>query len=440
MPSSSLKSFSSAAATCTSHPHATAAAIAALALLAHLHFFIAAGHEHERWDSAQYVACAESLASGAGFLDADGKIDARRTPGYPAFLVLFAPLGFNETAIAIVQHILAIALVVALFYATRALTGDTVVAALAGVLLAVDSGQIYMANLVMPETLMSITLFAAVVCLARRNVAAAGVLTGLTVLVRPIAMYLWFPLAIWTAVASRGRRTTAVVIFLISAWSLPALWMWRNYERAGVASLSSIQGEILYYWRGAGIVAMERSGFEYSPLPFGGEEQFRHEFFRVAQPEFASNIRRILGARAAHLTEAQISAIEAGIARDIIRKHPGEFILLTFYGALHLLFDTTWDYASMISGGFTRIALIWWFLILAIASFLLSIAGFTRLLRVNNALAWLLATTLVYFVAVSSGPEHEQWRYRVPLIPLYTIVIACCIIRRHAGLLRTESR
>lgn len=439
MPSSLLKSFFSAAATFIRRPHATAAALAALAFAAHLHFFLAAT-DHERWDSAQYLACAKSMAAGEGFLDAGGKIDSRRTPGYPAFLVLFAPAGFNEAAIAVVQHLLAIALVVALYYVTRSMTGDPFVAALAAALLAVDSGQIYMANLVMAETLMSITLFAAVICLARGHPLAAGLLTGFTALVRPIAMYLWFPLAIWMLFALRPRRAKAIVVFLLSAWSLPALWMWRNHERAGVASLSSIQGEILYYWRAAGVVALERSGFQYSPLPFRGEERFRYEFFRVAQHEFATNAARILGPRAATLSEAQISDIEGRIARDILRRHPGDFLLLTVYGALHLIFDSTWDYASAITGGAMRVVLIWWLYVLSIVSFILAITGFVRLLRVHAPFAWLLMITLVYFVGVSSGPEHEQWRYRVPLIPLYSILIGCCIIRRHAGLLRTENR
>lgn len=439
MPSSSLKSFSSAAARFIRR-HA-ALAIAALALIAHLHFFIVAGDTHERWDSSQYLACAKSLAAGRGFLDANGTIDARRTPGYPAFLAGFAPLRFDETAIAIVQHLLAIGLVVALFFATRALTGDASVAAIASALLAVDSGQIYMANLVMAETLMSITLFAAVICLARGRVAAAGILTGITALIRPIAMYLWLPLAIWIALGTARnarRRVRAVLLFVICAWSLPALWMWRNDERAGVASLSSIQGEILYYWRAAGIVAMQRSGFEYSPLPFSGEESFRYQFFRVAQHEFAANAERMFHGR--HLTEAEISDREGRIARDIIRRHPRELVLLTIYGALHLVFDSTWDYAGTISGGWMPIVLIWCLLIVAVASFILAVVGFVRLLRLDARLAWLLAIVLLYFVAVSSGPEHEQWRYRVPLIPLYSILIGCCIIRGHAGLLRTESR
>ncbi len=454
MPSSLRKRFSSAAARCTERPQATALAIAVIAVVAHLHYFIVSADNHERWDSSQYLASARGLASGHGFVDAAGKIEARRTPVYPAFLVAFAPMRFNETAIAIVQHLFAAALAVTVFYLARSTTGNAVVAAVAGLLVAIDSGQIYMADKVMAETLMSITLFAAIAFLARGGFAAAGLMTGITVLVRPIAMYLWIPLALWIVVvqwrgagprtdkASRraGPTLAALAFFLLAAWSLPLLWMWRNHERAGVASLSSIEGEILYYWRGAGVIAIERSGFQYSPLPFQGEERFRYQFFRVAQHELAANIEHLLGARAATMTEAQISAIEGQIGRGILRSHPREVVLLTIYGALHLIFDTTWDYAGAIAGGFLRVALIWWLYVVAVASFVLAIFGFARLRRVNAPFAWLLVTTLVYFVAVSSGPEHEQWRYRVPMIPLYSILIACCIIRRHAGLLRSESR
>lgn len=440
MPFSSLKRLSSAAATfIDQRPRATAAILAALAFAAHLHFFIGSARSHAQWDTAEYLANARNLAAGRGFLDAHGAIEARRTPGYPAFLVLFAPWNFNTSTVAAVQHLLAMGLVLLVFYGTRALIRDNLVAAAAAALLAVDSSQIYTADLVMTEMLMSIVLFVAVFWLARGRPAAAGLATGLSALVRPVSMYLWIPLAIWTAFAYR-RKPAAVVMFVLCAWSLPGLWMWRNYERAGTASLSSVEGEMLYFYRAGGTLAMERSGFEYAPLPFHGEERFFYEFYHVTRPQLVRNAEQLLGARRGTMTQAEISDFEKGLARTILVQHPRAFVLLTICGVLHFIFDNTWDYASSIASSLVRVPMIGWLYFMSVASFVLALIGFVRLRRLNAPLAWLLAITLLYFVAVASGAGGEMWRLRAPVIPIYSILIACCIIRRHAGLLRTEDR
>src|SRR5581483_5949860 len=225
-----------------------------------------------------------------------------------------------------------------------------------------------------------------------------------------------------------------VSAFLLCASSLPLLWIWRNEVRTGTASLSSIAGEDLYYWRAAGTVAMHRSGFQYSPLPFSGEEEFRRQFFRVTQHEFVEASRRArearFGARAATLSEAQISEFEGSLAREIFLRYPLALVLLTINGALHLIFDSTWVYADAMFFGTMRIVVIMLMVAVAAVCFVLAVRGFIRLRRVNAPAAWLLATMLVYFVAVSSGPEHEQWRYRVPLIPLQSMLVAANVIRR----------
>ncbi|HKB78456.1 MAG TPA: glycosyltransferase family 39 protein [Thermoanaerobaculia bacterium] len=423
-----------------SHRRATVVSIAAVGLLLHFGFFLAAGDQHQRWDSAQYLAGAHSLAAGHGFT-IDGQIEARRTPGYPLFLVPFLAAGLGPVSVVVAQHVIAVALALALFFMTEALTGDALAAAIAELFVAVDSGQIYLANLVMTETLMSVLLVAALFALVRwhatrnpRWAAAGGALVAASVLVRPVAVYLWIPLVLWIALfRPHGRRFAAAALFLACAASLPMLWMWRNSVRAGTASLSSIEGEDLYYWRAAGAVAMHRSGFEYSILPFGGEENFRYQFFRVVQHEFVDAadkaMRARFGARAATLSEAQRSAFAAELARRVFLRYPGALVLVTINGALHLLFDSTWMVPDILFGGFLHDAAIVLLVLSAVASFLLAVTGFLRLQRTNPGLAWLLAVVLVYFVAVSSGPEYEQWRYRVPLIPLEGILVAANVLR-----------
>jgi hypothetical protein len=415
--------------------------IFAVAALAHAHFAIESLTAHRRWDSAEYVAGAKSLAAGRGFRNEAGAVEARRTPGYPLFLAAFFAAGAGVTSIVAAQHLLAAALSVAVYFLALTIGGDVLAAAIAGLFVAIDSGQIYMADVLMTETATSVLLVAAVALLvrfARRPsigvAAAAGAVISASVLVRPAAMYLWIPLLAWVVAAGGKRRVAAAVLFAAAALALPLLWSWRNYVRSGTASLSSIVGEILYYWRAAGAVAMEKSGFTFVPLPFEGEAAFRREFFLVAQPRFAAEASaahaRAFGARAATMTEAQLSAFDGAMARPILRAHLAGFALVTINGALHLLFDSTYQYANVLYGGWTNLAVSALMLASAFASVVLAAVGFTRLRRRDAPAAWLLAVVLVYFVVVMSGPENEQWRYRVPLIPLCAVLVGCSALPR----------
>ncbi|HXG57948.1 MAG TPA: glycosyltransferase family 39 protein, partial [Thermoanaerobaculia bacterium] len=282
-----------------------AAVIAAVATVAHLRFWNES--DHLLYDSPQYLTNARSLAERREFLDDSGQPDVRRTPGYPLFLTIFAPLDFSHAAVAGAQHLLAIALSVAVFLAARRILGNDPAAFAAALIVATDTGQVVMADFVMTETLASVAFFAilplalaAVRSGGRRRwwcLLAAGLLIGGAALIRPAATYLLLPMAFWVFAFSPGRRLRATALFAVAGMLLPAAWIVRNTVRAGLPKLSSIGAETIYAWRGAGVIAMERTGFQYAPLPFSGEEEFRHQFFRVVQHEVsdaqrAEEIRR----------------------------------------------------------------------------------------------------------------------------------------------------
>jgi len=416
-------------------------AVLAVAAIAHLQYAAGSSSGHTRWDSAEYLANARMLAAGAGFRDAVEQPEARRTPAYPLFLAAFLAAGAGIAAIVTAQHLIAIALAPAVYALTLSIGGDALAAAVAGLLVAIDPGQIYMADVVMAEVLMSMTIFAAVALLARLArrpsfgvAAAAGLAVAASVFVKPAAVYLWIPLLLWVAVAVVPRRVAVVAAFTVAALALPLLWSLRNEKAAGTFALSSIAGEDLFYFRAAGAVAMERTGFTFVPLPFGGEEAFRREFFRTQQRQFtvlAGALRaRAFGAHAATMTQAQLSAFDGAVARRILREHPAGTLMIGVNGALHLLFDSAWEYANGLYGGWTRIFAILLQFALSVATVVLAAAGFFRLRRRDARAAWLLATVLLYFVAVLSGPEHEQWRYRVPIAPLFAVLAGCSALPR----------
>ena len=421
------------------HARVVPLVIAAVSLLAHAHFFLNAPGLNYRYDSRDYIPNAKNLAAGNGFRDAGGAIESRRTPAYPLFASAFYRLGMGERSIAVAQHLIAVGMVLILYFAMLAATGDIAAAALAALCLAIDSGQIYMANIVMTEVIHSVTLLLIVVLLLRFTreprlgiVILSAILVGIAALERPSAMYLALPLTVWIALVARRRRAIAAVGFLAVSLALPLLWMWRNYRLIGEATLSTIGTEDLYYWRGAGVLAMERTGFEFAPLPFGGEENFRRTFFRIQQKDLVAREGRewAVRFRGASPTAAQVSRLRAEMGRQIIREHALALIPLTLNGALHLIFDSTWEYPNVLTGALFRGPFDVLLFLSAILCFVLAIVGFVKWRRVNPAAAWLLLVTIAYFVAVLSGPEHEQWRYRIPLAPLVSMLVGASVLRR----------
>ena len=415
------------------------AAILLLSLYSHLRFFFA-DHSSFVWDSSQYWDSAQHIRHGEGFRDSDGKVEGRRTPGYPLFLVPFQLLGLSPRSVTLLQHFFAIGIAWYVGHVVKRITSSTLMSLVAMLYVGIDPGIILMSNLVMAETLLGVMLVDVVYLLSTaardtnwKRLLFVSLLLGASVLVKPVTIYLFIPLTLWLLVAwgsnAKGQRIIAAIVLLLASNLIPALWMLRNQRQFGSAMISSIIGEDLYAWRAAGVVAMKKTGFSYAPLPFSGQEEaFRYQFFRVTQRQMAQEGERLVaqhyGRPYAQISEVEKSVFLGPLGRKIILENFGWFLLLSINGALHLVFDGSWDFASR-SFGFWRPQVLWLMYFETLLSFPLAIIGIVYLWRrIDARFASLILLTLTYYVAVSSGPEYEQWRYRVPAIPIYAMAIA----------------
>jgi 4-amino-4-deoxy-L-arabinose transferase-like glycosyltransferase len=417
------------------HPAAMLLAMTLLSALLHLQLFRGTVN-HFTYDSPQYLAGARSLASGDGFLDEAGKPEARRTPGYPLLLAIVMRFGGGVREIIAVQHLVALFLPALVYALAMQLTTSRSTALVAALIVALDPGHLIMANLIMtelPTSFLLLALSAALFAAQERSspalIVLSGLIAGYSALVKPVALYLFLPLAFWLFFTLRRQRIAFVALFLAASLALPLGWIARNHRVTGVASMSSISGEIVYYFRAAGAVVFDRVGFEYSPIPLFGEDGFRYQFYRVVQNEFAARGKAALekhyGRPVAELSEIERSTYLGQQAWRIIAEHPRGFLYMTINGAIHMVFDEAWEYSSAAVGGDLRIVSLWLMLAVNIVFFPLSIAGFVRLKRAGRGAAIMLLTIIIlYFVAMHAGPEHERWRYRIPLIPLYAVLIA----------------
>src|SRR5213075_1517470 len=105
-------------------------------------------------DSYTYLAPAQNLLRGAGFLDAMGLSETLRTPGYPLLLAAFG----GRIAWAIVaQHLMNVAIAAGIYLLVAPRLGRFI-AITAALLFAIDTPTILYANKILSETLFTLVL------------------------------------------------------------------------------------------------------------------------------------------------------------------------------------------------------------------------------------------------------------------------------------------
>src|ERR1700756_3274215 len=147
--------------------------LAALTLLTNFLYFAYSNGDFLFPDSTTYIEPARSMLAGHGFLRANGIFETFRTPGYPLFLMLFR----SFTAVVVVQHLMNIALAIAIYLFARQRFSRGIAMG-AAVLFALDTPTIHYANKVLTETLFTLGLFALLwlVLHPRSNMLMAGLL------------------------------------------------------------------------------------------------------------------------------------------------------------------------------------------------------------------------------------------------------------------------
>ena len=159
--------------------------VAAAALLTKFLYFHFTVPDYLFPDSFTYLAPARTLLAGLGFVGATGLAETLRTPGYPLFLAAF---GTHVMAVIIAQHLINVAIAVAV-YLTAGRRLGRFAGITAALLIAIDTPTIHYANKILSETLFTAVLLVVfVLVVARSLLPVAGLLTGALVLIRPVAI------------------------------------------------------------------------------------------------------------------------------------------------------------------------------------------------------------------------------------------------------------
>jgi hypothetical protein len=395
------------------------AIVAAMAAATNFLYFAFANNDYFFPDSFTYLEPARNLIRGLGFTNANGLIETLRTPGYP---LLLAGLGLRIVPVIVFQHLLNVAIAVAIYLFVMRRLGDRAVAIGAAILFAIDTPTLHYANKILTETLFTALLFVvfAFVVYARK-LPLAGMLTGVLVLIRPVAIAYFVVVAL--CLLLRCVRLRTIAIYAALALVLPIGWGLRNLHHTGVFTISSIGGINMLTYRAAGALAIEDDG------DFDADLTDEMQGLRESADDEIQTKLHIRDAQ--ELPDAVRGKYYSEIGWRVLRQHPRAAALLTLRGLLVNIFDSRWEGLEIVSSIPTDIvhrALD----AFTAALFVVAVIGAAALWKRDRDLAAMIIATAVYFLLISAGGEAES-RFRVPVMPQYVILAAIGLFYRRTS-------
>jgi hypothetical protein len=385
--------------------------VAVIAAATNFLYFALANNDYFFPDSFTYLEPARNLIRGLGFTNANGLIETLRTPGYP---LLLAGFGLRIVPMIVFQHLLNVALAVAIYLFVMARLGDRFVAVAAAILFAIDTPTLHYANKILTETIFTALLFVvfALVVYARK-LPLAGVLTGVLVLIRPVAIAYFVVVAL--CLLLRRIPLRAIAIYIALALLLPIGWGLRNLHHTGIFTISSIGGINILTYRAAGALAIEDDG------DFDADLADEMQGLRDSADDEIQARLHIPDAE--ELPDAVRGKYYSEIGWRVLRQHPRAAALLTLRGLLVNIFDSRWEGLEIVSTVPTDIVRRSLDAYTAVL-FVFAAIGAAALLKRDRDLAAMIIATVIYFLLISAGGEAES-RFRVPVIPQYMMIAAC---------------
>jgi 4-amino-4-deoxy-L-arabinose transferase-like glycosyltransferase len=290
------------------------------ALIARLPLLVVA-HSAPQGDAAGYVAAAQQIGDGH-------YIGMHRTPGYPMFVWLCGSLpGSTADGVAIVQHLIGIALAVGLTaFGWRAFSPAAGV--MAGVIAAISTPLLVFEDLVLADFLLGALVVAGALVLAAcvrrpdtervRLLVAVGALFAVATYVKPVGQGLILAAPIVVGLTSRDLRRTARATAVVGLTMILLLGPWaiRNAIVNDDFGLSDQLGVTLF-----------NRAFEIEHLAIPADDP-QSELVRrlVARAEREPGLRPSSYVRnelAAHhgFSEVEALAVERRLAETAIRRH-----------------------------------------------------------------------------------------------------------------------
>lgn len=372
-------------------------------------------------DEREYLALARSVSEGRGFVYGDGHETGTaqqfgRAPAYPLFLAMIGAGTGEEPAASPTRVKLAQAVVGALVVWLIGVLARRTAGAAAGVtaaaVAAVYPPLVWIGAYVLSETLYSALALGAALLLdvaveragkeenargGAAGVVAAGLLTGVAILVRPVMLFFLPLAAIWLW---RRQRASLAIALIVTSAAVVAPWTARNFRVHGRFVLVASEGGVTF-WTGNHSLARGEGDLAANPAIKEADIAFR-----AAHPGLSAEALEPLYYRE---------------ALGYIAAHPGWWLGLVARKAFYTVVPIGPSYTlhsmrhlalSVLSYVTLLVAAVWG-------------ARFMPRHRRPTALLLLAASTIL--VSLVFFPQE---RFRIPVIDPTLIVCAAAGIRR----------
>jgi 4-amino-4-deoxy-L-arabinose transferase-like glycosyltransferase len=413
-------------------------------------------------DTGTYLRPARALLEKGSFSpspEAAPAPEINRTPGYPVILAATRAVSSAPWAPSLVGALFAFGTALATASLAARLFGPRAGVAAAAIV-SLEPGSFLSSLSILSDTPFTFFLTLGVSALAafaageRRAAGAAGLWLAVATLVRPLSYYLLAPAAVLVfVVARRARPLRSVALFLLAPTLLVGGWKARNFVRAGTFSLSPIASSELLFYRAAPAAAWAE-GVPLAEMQerLGNRERWFRSGGGTEREIFGDRRYADLFPETSRLSLSDLDARWRRQAVRILAEHPvfaaaaaargAALLLLTppsFIFGVRLGFVTpgpelleAYENVEVTrvltllraeAPAFFAASLV---LTLLLAGLWIAAAGGVRASwrEIPGPVHAALLGTFLYVVAVSSGAESGDDRYRLPLVPIAAVYAA----------------
>jgi len=309
--------------------------ILVLALIIRVIFFIALGQNNGlsdkrivAGDAEEYHGLALSIIK-EGKFSFNGELNTKRTPLYPLFVgIIYFFFGVRPWLVLLFQIFLDTIICFLVYFLAMLIFNNKKAALFSGFLYAIEPVSIVFSLALISDVFFAfgfvcslVLLFLAIKKERLSLFLLAGVILGLTTLIRPSTQY--FPiLAIFIIFLLIKRPITykikAVIVFLLFFELVLFPWQLRNFINFRSFNLSSIQGWILIHHN----VAYTEANISHI-----SEDEARAKLEKLTPEE-------------ENLNSIDKSKIYQKIAMEYIKSHPREYLLMSIKGTLNMYINT----------------------------------------------------------------------------------------------------
>ncbi len=394
-------------------------------------------------DSRSYKLLAENILRVGTFslsLEAPYAPESFRSPGYPLFLSGLYGLVQHWAAVLLLQAALLSVVPVLLYllmkpYHERAAWWGSII-------FIFEPTRLFLSVSLLSDALFAALFLGSLLLLERarmraswRHAALAGALLGISMLVRPIAMFLPALYVAYLAFFMRPWKESArfVAVLVLSAAIMVSPWALRNYAHFGSSQISSVGAANLMLYNAPefvraypserGTALLEQFKLRHESLP-------ERELLSLSRAgEFTAAFKEVIrGQEVSYLAFHAVKTLPFFITdglREIARLMGVEFGAMPNYTSALLRGDWALLGQYLAQGGLATVLLVAgsgaWALATALCAWIL-----WRALRGKEEYMWVFFAALVVYFALLTGPVSNA-RYRLP-VEGFIIVAAAAVL------------